>query len=93
MGTYRGGYVWRGSLDLVKRNAAILAERVTETMARPGCGTGAGLYAHERYGERPCEACRRYAREERARYSRAADRRRYWDRKAATGAAQSKEAV
>ena len=67
MSSYRGGYVWRDSLDLLALNRQIMAARPdpcvpvfgnTGGRTEAPCGTPAANRRHRRRGERPCEACR-----------------------------------
>lgn len=64
MGTWRGGYIYRGSLALVALNEAILAARPPDQRVswhqrgEAPCGTVAAAKAHWRRGEPLDEWCR-----------------------------------
>lgn len=94
---HRKPYLWRGRPGLAELNARILEERA-ERAAKvtpprfTDCGTPAAYRRHRKLRETPCAACKKAAREERAKYSRAADYARYWNRKAAGGAAREESA-
>lgn len=62
MSTYRGGYIYRGSMDLLEQNARILAARPDPERPRYARneaphGTTAAARRHGRHGEPLCGPC------------------------------------